>query len=113
MIRRPPRSTLFPYTTLFRSGFAGLLIEGVDNAVAGEWIAARTAQVARRAALAAAPRLLRLTDPLQLAAWEERLRRAALPTQTAPLAGPLRRTRRNLSRELAAAGEPNLQRTFD
>src|SRR2546430_3483114 len=56
MIRRPPRSTLFPYTTLFRSGFAGLLIEGVDNAVAGEWIAARTAQVARREALADAPR---------------------------------------------------------
>src|SRR2546426_12416248 len=25
MIRRPPRSTLFPYTTLFRSGFAGVL----------------------------------------------------------------------------------------
>src|SRR2546422_1099152 len=24
MIRRPPRSTLFPYTTLFRSGFIGL-----------------------------------------------------------------------------------------
>src|SRR5256885_15090031 len=24
MIRRPPRSTLFPYTTLFRSGFAKL-----------------------------------------------------------------------------------------
>src|SRR3712207_8552392 len=23
MIRRPPRSTLFPYTTLFRSGFYG------------------------------------------------------------------------------------------
>src|SRR5689334_23494738 len=23
MIRRPPRSTLFPYTTLFRSGFRG------------------------------------------------------------------------------------------
>src|SRR5260370_19224897 len=23
MIRRPPRSTLFPYTTLFRSGFFG------------------------------------------------------------------------------------------
>src|SRR2546430_4132891 len=26
MIRRPPRSTLFPYTTLFRSGISG----GVD-----------------------------------------------------------------------------------
>src|SRR3712207_3502990 len=25
MIRRPPRSTLFPYTTLFRSGLAALL----------------------------------------------------------------------------------------
>src|SRR2546429_5458141 len=24
MIRRPPRSTLFPYTTLFRSGFVSL-----------------------------------------------------------------------------------------
>src|SRR5947207_4315330 len=27
MIRRPPRSTLFPYTTLFRSDFAELLID--------------------------------------------------------------------------------------
>src|SRR3712207_7201206 len=25
MIRRPPRSTLFPYTTLFRSGFMKLM----------------------------------------------------------------------------------------
>src|SRR3712207_7133175 len=25
MIRRPPRSTLFPYTTLFRSGVVGLV----------------------------------------------------------------------------------------
>src|SRR2546430_11557741 len=27
MIRRPPRSTLFPYTTLFRSALHGLLLE--------------------------------------------------------------------------------------
>src|SRR2546429_2798636 len=26
MIRRPPRSTLFPYTTLFRSAFGALLL---------------------------------------------------------------------------------------
>src|SRR5256885_8435919 len=26
MIRRPPRSTLFPYTTLFRSGMVGELV---------------------------------------------------------------------------------------
>src|SRR2546430_12119941 len=30
MIRRPPRSTLFPYTTLFRSGF------GIDRAATGK-----------------------------------------------------------------------------
>src|SRR3712207_7723989 len=28
MIRRPPRSTLFPYTTLFRSGGLGLALRG-------------------------------------------------------------------------------------
>src|SRR5258705_6723361 len=28
MIRRPPRSTLFPYTTLFRSGGRDLLVRG-------------------------------------------------------------------------------------
>src|SRR3712207_7548344 len=27
MIRRPPRSTLFPYTTLFRSGCNGRLVD--------------------------------------------------------------------------------------
>src|SRR2546430_8516762 len=32
MIRRPPRSTLFPYTTLFRSG-PGVRHLGVDDAV--------------------------------------------------------------------------------
>src|SRR3989442_8280991 len=39
MIRRPPRSTLFPYTTLFRSmaraltvfGVAGIALTSVDN----------------------------------------------------------------------------------
>src|SRR3712207_7929753 len=30
MIRRPPRSTLFPYTTLFRSEFYGSLISMDD-----------------------------------------------------------------------------------
>src|SRR3712207_9189172 len=41
MIRRPPRSTLFPYTTLFRSSFTpdgGPLI-GESPDVAGFWIA--------------------------------------------------------------------------
>src|SRR2546429_7130186 len=33
MIRRPPRSTLFPYTPLFRSGRIGDLIRRGDRAV--------------------------------------------------------------------------------
>src|SRR2546430_13652029 len=31
MIRRPPRSTLFPYTTLFRSHELGLTLEAVSD----------------------------------------------------------------------------------
>src|SRR3712207_8224187 len=34
MIRRPPRSTLFPYTTLFRSGRRSFLAEPVGVRVA-------------------------------------------------------------------------------
>jgi len=33
MIRRPPRSTLFPYTTLFRSGWSGTAITGTPTLV--------------------------------------------------------------------------------
>lgn len=95
------------------AGFTGFLVEGVDNAVAGEWIAARTAQVARREALADAPRLLRLTDRLQVAAWEEVLRRAGGPTKTGHVAQALRVTREHLSREFGAGGAPNLKRVID
>src|SRR2546429_1079248 len=42
MIRRPPRSTLFPYTTLFRSGHVAAL-----NAFGGQ--GAQGAQVLRQA----------------------------------------------------------------
>src|SRR3989442_6681102 len=31
MIRRPPRSTLFPYTTLFRSGMQPLEVDRIDG----------------------------------------------------------------------------------
>src|SRR3712207_7634479 len=33
MIRRPPRSTLFPYTTLFRSGRAPAVRGGIDEGI--------------------------------------------------------------------------------
>src|SRR2546427_8589453 len=35
MIRRPPRSTLFPYTTLFRSSFAGSEVKGFSRGLSG------------------------------------------------------------------------------
>src|SRR3712207_2416123 len=37
MIRRPPRSTLFPYTTLFRSRNSGRADPVADAAVRKEW----------------------------------------------------------------------------
>src|SRR5687768_17876895 len=39
MLRRPPRSTLFPYTTLFRSE-AEILVAAIGRpkAIAGDWI---------------------------------------------------------------------------
>jgi len=97
----------------YRAGFAGVLVEGVDNAMAGPWVAARTAQVARRQALAGAPAVLRLTDRLQVAAWEEVLRRVALPLKTSDIARALRVTREHLSRAFAAGGAPNLKRVID
>src|SRR5258706_6784947 len=46
MIRRPPRSTLFPYTTLFRSGLPGLALF-----LALFWRCLRCARLARQRAI--------------------------------------------------------------
>src|SRR5688572_31622292 len=53
MIRRPPRSTLFPYTTLFRSlrAVAGAVRHEVSGQSAGGW------RAAGRRAIAPATRL--------------------------------------------------------
>src|SRR5690348_18116186 len=57
MIRRPPRSTLFPYTTLFRSERAGLrALEGGDAQRRGDWSGVGLAVGARPSRLA--PRVL-------------------------------------------------------
>src|SRR5687768_17829294 len=57
MIRRPPRSTLFPYTTLFRSGARGAGGAAAAAAAAGRAggsVAAATGAAASRAAAGAA-----------------------------------------------------------
>src|SRR5687768_17918904 len=55
MIRRPPRSTLFPYTTLFRSRAQGAEVQvarrstqGTDRHLRQAWRAAARARQARR-----------------------------------------------------------------
>src|SRR5256885_14742246 len=54
MIRRPPRSTLFPYTTLFRSGqlFEGeQLLAGQEHKVAAEHLTGHAVGAAELAAV--------------------------------------------------------------
>src|SRR5438034_7442513 len=41
MIRRPPRSTLFPYTTLFRSTCTGASLGGATSPLSSEWVITR------------------------------------------------------------------------
>src|SRR5256886_16334255 len=47
MIRRPPRSTLFPYTTLFRSRSRESSVEPMSNcsSASGGWVCADAAAV--------------------------------------------------------------------
>src|SRR6266853_3639987 len=49
MIRRPPRSTLFPYTTLFRTGFSSHRARCVGRCAAG--VADRWMETATRGAI--------------------------------------------------------------
>src|SRR2546425_6518376 len=57
MIRRPPRSTLFPYTTLFRSGFPAILSALLFSAVFAPGVAISMIAIG----IAFAPAFARLT----------------------------------------------------
>src|SRR2546425_6612940 len=56
MIRRPPRSTLFPYTTLFRSEPAARRDRAVGSDDAGDQVRTHPLRVHDPAALGVAPR---------------------------------------------------------
>lgn len=96
-----------------RAASLAVLVEGVDDPALGVLIGGRLASRARAAALADGPRMLRLTEPLQLRAWEVVLERAGRPTTTTDIARVLKRTREHISREFAAGGAPNLKRVID
>src|SRR5688572_32742437 len=55
MIRRPPRSTLFPYTTLFRSLFPGVKAAEEEVRTAVRAFAREMSVVARRRAVGRVP----------------------------------------------------------
>jgi AraC-like DNA-binding protein len=96
-----------------QGGVRAILVDGVDDHAAAELVWARGASSTRRRALRDAPRLLRLTEPLQVRAWEEVLERVGSPTTTAQVAAALRVTREHLSREFGAGGAPNIKRVID
>src|SRR2546430_8400588 len=54
MIRRPPRSTLFPYTTLFRSRSAPMAVRSLDAKTA----VGRSGRASRRSIAALPPSIL-------------------------------------------------------
>jgi AraC-like DNA-binding protein len=96
-----------------RRGLAGVLVAGVDDVAAGELVARASASRAREREMGDAPRLLRLTEPIQRRAWLEVLARVDAHPTTSDIARIVRRSREYLSREFAAGGAPNLKRVID
>jgi AraC-like DNA-binding protein len=88
-------------------------VEGVDDAVVGEMVVRASVTAERRRALAEAPRILRLTEPLQRSAWSVLLGEVERPLRTSELAGRLAVSREHLSRQFGAGGAPNLKRVID
>lgn len=118
-----PRVPRFVYTS-FRPDDGDLLVEclaagaqpiveGVEDGVVGELVMPRTASAARLKMLDGAPRLLRLTDPLQERAFGEVMRRVGGRLRTTDIARVLEVSREHLSRQFGAGGAPNLKRVID
>src|SRR3712207_9152545 len=71
MIRRPPRSTLFPYTTLFRSNvsfFAGAA-RNLEGKASAEYSGEHTSTI-RREPIGVVGSIAPWNYPLQMAAWK-------------------------------------------
>ena len=88
-------------------------VEGVDDPIVGELVSRASLTSERRRALADAPRVLRLTEPLQRRAWDLLQGEVESPIRTGALAGRLRISREHLSRQFGAGGAPNLKRVID
>jgi AraC-like DNA-binding protein len=96
-----------------REAIAALAVQGVDDPIVGDLVLRATITAERRRALAEAPRMLRLTEPLQQSAWNVLLGEVERPIRTNALAARLRISREHLSRQFGAGGAPNLKRVID
>jgi AraC-like DNA-binding protein len=96
-----------------RQGITTILVEGVDDAVVGAVVLRHSVTALRRRALGDAPRLLRLTEPLQRRAWDVLVAEVERPIRTLALARRLDVSREHLSRQFGAGGAPNLKRVID
>jgi AraC-like DNA-binding protein len=94
-------------------GVAAVAVEGVDDAVVGDLVWSRSLSQQRRVLLADAPRLLRLSEPLQQRTWQVLLADGWSPIRSADLARRLGLSREHLSRQFGAGGAPNLKRVAD
>src|SRR5258705_7751419 len=86
MIRRPPRSTLFPYTTLFRSVDVGAVVD-IDVAHPVEVLDHRDARLAHYA-LDQAPRRRSEEHTSELQSLRHLVCRLLLEKKTPPLRSP-------------------------
>ena len=96
-----------------RHAVASVAVEGVDDPIVGEMVMRTSISAERRRALADAPRMLRLTEPLQQAAWRVLVGEVERPVRTTTLARQLEVSREHLSRQFGAGGAPNLKRVID
>jgi AraC-like DNA-binding protein len=96
-----------------RHAVDAIVVEGVDDSIVGDLVLRSSLTAARRRALIDAPRMLRLTEPLQQAAWNVLIGEVERPMRTSALANRLRISREHLSRQFGAGGAPNLKRVID
>jgi len=95
------------------AGVVAVLVEQVDDPVVGDLVRRFSLTAERRRLLADAPRVLRLTDPLQQRVWRLAVERVERPLRTTEVARTLRLSREHLSRQFGAGGAPNLKRVID
>ena len=96
-----------------REAVSAVAVEGVDDPIIGDLVVRASITAERRRALAEAPRVLRLTEPLQRMAWNVLVGEVELPIRTTALATRLQISREHLSRQFGAGGAPNLKRVID